>query len=78
MQWHNVGTNTAGGSSPAPLETCNCVGPQNGQPVCPCQMRHVVIENGRYVLKKDLGPAPAGAMGSLLRLGAGVAGAGNV
>lgn len=36
---------------------CNCVGPQRGEPVCPCQMRDVVIEGGRYVLKRDLGPA---------------------
>lgn len=28
---------------------CNCIGPQNGQPVCPCAMRSVTIENGRYV-----------------------------
>ena len=37
---------------------CNCIGPQNGQPVCPCQMRSVTIENGRYVRRVDLGPAP--------------------
>ena len=36
---------------------CNCIGPQHGAPVCPCQMRDVVIEGGRYVLKRDLGPA---------------------
>ena len=35
---------------------CNCVGPQNGDPVCPCRMRCVVVENGRYVEKTDLGP----------------------
>lgn len=37
---------------------CNCVGPQNGQPLCPCQMRGVTVENGRYVRRVDLGPAP--------------------
>lgn len=37
---------------------CNCIGPQNGQPLCPCQMRGVTIQNGRYVRVTDLGPAP--------------------
>lgn len=41
--------------SPGP---CNCIGPQGGQPVCPCQMRGVTVENGRYVQRIDLGPAP--------------------
>ena len=35
---------------------CGCIGPQNGEPVCPCKMRGVTIENGRYVRKQDLGP----------------------
>lgn len=38
------------------VHACNCIGPQNGQPVCPCQMRGVTVENGRYVQKRDLGP----------------------
>jgi hypothetical protein len=38
---------------------CNCIGPQNGQPLCPCQMSGVKIVNGRYVKTTDLGPAPA-------------------
>lgn len=37
---------------------CNCVGPQNGQPACPCAMRSVRIIKGRYVRIQDLGPAP--------------------
>lgn len=37
---------------------CFCVGPQNGDPVCPCEMRNVVIRNGRYVSERDLGPVP--------------------
>lgn len=41
------------------VHPCNCVGPQDGDPVCPCQMRHVSIRNGRYVRVIDLGPAPA-------------------
>lgn len=40
---------------------CGCIGPQNGEPVCPCQMRSVIIENGRYVLRRDLGPAASRA-----------------
>lgn len=36
---------------------CNCVGPQDGQPLCPCRMRGVEIEDGRYVMPaRDLGP----------------------
>ena len=41
-----------------PLRPCHCIGPQNGEPACPCQMRGVTIENGRYVRRIDLGPAP--------------------
>jgi hypothetical protein len=40
---------------PAP---CACVGPQAGQPRCPCAMRSVIVKNGRYVIpEQDLGPA---------------------
>lgn len=40
-----------------PTGACFCVGPQNGQPLCPCRMRGVKIKNGRYVQpEKDLGP----------------------
>lgn len=46
--------------APDPHATiCNCIGPQNGQPLCPCAMRSVKIVNGRYVQVNDLGPAPA-------------------
>lgn len=38
---------------------CHCVGPQMGEPVCPCAMRSVRVANGRYVRTTDLGPAPA-------------------
>jgi len=39
---------------------CNCIGPQNGQPLCPCQMRGVVERDGRYVRpEQDLGPVPS-------------------
>jgi hypothetical protein len=40
-------------------QPCNCIGPQNGAPLCPCQMRGVTIKDGRYVRpEQDLGPAP--------------------
>ena len=38
------------------IRPCFCVGPQNGDPVCPCQMRSVKIRDGRYVIERDLGP----------------------
>lgn len=37
---------------------CGCIGPQRGEPVCPCQMACVKIVDGRYVMTRDLGPAP--------------------
>ena len=37
---------------------CGCIGPQNGEPLCPCKMRGVKIVDGRYVRVEDLGPAP--------------------
>lgn len=44
--------------APDPHATiCSCIGPQNGQPLCPCAMRGVQIIDGRYVRVTDLGPA---------------------
>jgi len=38
---------------------CNCVGPQKGEPMCPCRMRGVIIRNGHYIQPEvDLGPVP--------------------
>lgn len=38
---------------------CLCIGPQNGQPLCPCKMRNVKIRDGRYIQPEvDLGPVP--------------------
>lgn len=31
-------------------------GPQGDDPVCPCRMRHMCIEGGRYKLVQDFGP----------------------
>jgi hypothetical protein len=37
---------------------CNCIGPQNGEPKCPCMMRNVFKKNGRWVQAEiDLGPS---------------------
>ena len=45
-------------NAPKPLNACNCIGPQNGEPRCPCAMRGVQVVDGRYVLPaQDLGPA---------------------
>ena len=37
------------------MSTCFCIGAQNGEPLCPCWMKNVVIRNGRYVREEDLG-----------------------
>lgn len=41
-------------------QACCCMGPQYGQPLCPCQMQGVKQRDGRYVLETDLGPVPDG------------------
>lgn len=39
------------------LRQCFCVGPQNGEPLCPCKMTQVEIRDGRYIQREvDLGP----------------------
>lgn len=43
----------------ASARACACIGPQNGEPLCPCQMRGVTIRDGRYICIEDLGPAPS-------------------
>lgn len=36
---------------------CGCVGPQNGEPYCPCRMRGVTQRDGRWIEpERDLGP----------------------
>ena len=36
---------------------CNCIGPQRGEPLCPCKMRGVIVRDGRYILpEQDLDP----------------------
>lgn len=46
----------ASAHSSVTASACNCIGPQDGQPLCPCQMRGVEIVEGRYVRVTDLGP----------------------
>ena len=38
------------------MSSCNCIGPQNGEPLCPCRMRNVEVIDGRYIEKIDHGP----------------------
>lgn len=39
------------------IYACNYIGPQNGEPLCPCQMRNVIERDGRYIKREqDLGP----------------------
>lgn len=41
------------------VHSCYCMGPQNGQPLCPCQMVGVIERGGRYIKVEreiDLGP----------------------
>ena len=41
-------------------QACFCIGPQNGEPLCPCRMKNVIIRNGRYIMpERDLGPVEA-------------------
>lgn len=37
------------------VHACCCIGPQNGEPVCPCRMKNVLIVDGRYKEIVDLG-----------------------
>ena len=38
-------------------KVCNCIGPQNGEPKCPCMMSDVIKRDGRWIQKeRDLGP----------------------
>ena len=44
---------------PQAVHACNCIGPQNGEPKCPCMMKDVAVRDGRYIQREqDLGPAP--------------------
>lgn len=44
-------------SSLQSINSCYCIGPQNGQPLCPCMMKGLIVRNGRYIRpEEDLGP----------------------
>lgn len=49
------------------ITMCGCIGPQNGDPVCPCRMKNVRVENGRYIEIHDLGPAEPEAQEAVKR-----------
>jgi len=38
------------------IKTCFCIGPQNGDPVCPCRMRNLQKKDGRWIEIIDHGP----------------------
>lgn len=45
---------------------CNCIGPQNGQPCCPCMMRGLVERDGRWIEpERDIGPVRPDVVGSV-------------
>lgn len=39
------------------MSACFCIGPQNGEPLCPCEMKGLIKRNGRWIRsEQDLGP----------------------
>lgn len=43
-----------------PMNSCYCMGPKDGQPLCPCKMKNVIIRDGMYVIsEKVIGPVPS-------------------
>jgi len=36
-------------------QACGCMGPRDGEPVCPCEMRYVRVVDGHYIKVTDLG-----------------------
>lgn len=43
--------------SVAGAQGCGCIGPQRGEPYCPCRMRGVIERDGRWIEpERDLGP----------------------
>ena len=50
----------------ADMKPCFCIGPQNGEPLCPCRMKGVIVRDGRYILpEKDLGPVVESGVAAL-------------
>lgn len=42
------------------VRPCHCIGPQNGEPRCPCMMRNMRQVGGRWVEVIDHGPVRSG------------------
>lgn len=60
-------TMSAGAGQASQSRACGCVGPQNGQPRCPCMMRNVKEVDGRWVEVIDHGPVREGHSDELRR-----------
>lgn len=56
--WEKLAGHQVVSSQASEMRACHCVGPQNGDPVCPCRMPYLKIVNGRYIETIDHGPAP--------------------
>jgi len=42
---------------------CFCIGPQNGEPKCPCEMKGLIQRDGRWIQPEvDLGPVSIEAL----------------
>ena len=55
--YQDDGSITSAATRQQDFHSCNCVGPQNGDPRCPCMMRGLIQRDGRWVEpEKDLGP----------------------
>jgi hypothetical protein len=57
-EWNrNAVVKLTAGTTRQQTTICGCVGPQNGEPLCPCQMRGIIVRDGRYIRpEQDLGP----------------------
>lgn len=52
-----ISTSASGAAGGEHYYACGCVGPQRGEPRCPCQMRGVIERDGRWIVpEQDLGP----------------------
>lgn len=38
------------------MKECFCIGPQNGEPRCPCRMKGIKAVDGRWIETIDHGP----------------------
>lgn len=54
-------------SNPSTARACFCIGPQNGDPVCPCMMPHYRLQKAKdrlwdAVMKQKVIPDPAAVL----------------